>query len=1461
MPARGYSVTPRKKRGETRTIGDLEPIREAALSAELARALGGRSSTSKTKRQAQGRQKQEARLRQQVARERAKVRAGRSALRAESGDVMRGATGPTPAERRRAAAAAKRQGGGGLVGGLLSALQSAGRLPGKLADAVTENAVLAPVGDVSQYGVGKKKKGGRGGGGLPIALAQPVRLKNTPIKNLPADAINLPKNAVIGMYEVGAAGVEASHGDTKRARRLLAGLDDGAIGQLVVHGDVKSAAKAAEAHPLYTALSVTGAGQIVGRAGGAAARSGAVGRRAARAASTTRAPLRIEGTNQQRERRYSPNVLVKGLQVAAERDKRRRGLDPTVATGHQRSRMLNAEVDEFAAQAEGVRRRGREETAREAARIAPVRSGSATGGRRARTSAAADRARSRAAETSALPGVRGRPERHVVLAAVEGRLRGPKTFRVDVTRERDRLQQVYLEDRARPKIDRQLSASARRANREQVRALDRVLSDPKAIANAGEVFRAADEYNRAAGPIEQGLIKKGALDPEQADAARLRPYAVTQLGARYDPVPRLTDAGEARAAASAEVRTRQSGLASARRETQAALAGARVSAARRKSSPGVRAAEAELRSATSQVARLGRRATGEARVAGRAEGKAQLRVAQADRTLLRRDGEYRKRENALRAATQEKAKARRALAAAQRSGKGYTPQDIAAIRARVEKANERSRGAYQAVREREAELLKGTTKEAKRVQSELNTRPAGAVARVESRRARELETAGETRRARERVAAAERRVAAERRRVRGVEPGKADRLHRALAARDDARTALARAREQEARVHEEHRGRRDTAPGLRDAQGRRMSTADVRAQLQARGDREPGFVGQRRADRGASSFFVNWFGGRKTVDSQRRTGEASRTGAYDASFTALEEHLVRSRGVLDAIATFDDFVGRMGARRRDGTPYTYDEALRAADELGELTGMQWLPVRAVPARYDAATKAQILESQGTAAMPQHLESLTLGRLDDALKEPAPADRGARNVVLVPAQQVQRFAAHQTSGSSTGAKLGQAGTRAFRNTVLPFSTKWLFGNVAEATLRAAVHGITPVDVVRGARVMRSLRGLDENAWKAADTRIRGGLLYGSADRLSVHRGPEDFEGTVLEVPAKTAALVARLPVIRQTIGGLDVYKRAVFAANRGMERAFQTGVIGKQARLDAQELTGSWAKALTMQQDVAREVAQGLLGTSKQVQFARAADEVLGKYSRFSPGTRRVIQSYAPFLPWFLNAARFVGYTLPARHPAKTALLANVELTLQDDIEAHRKTVPPGDLESAIRRHDGGLVNLARYTPFGAFTKGPEGLADPLLPQIDSAVAALRGQSFTGRPLQFADKTKPDTAGGKKLWLALYTLAEGAVPGVQIARRIREKGATPFDDSTVFSPKTKPGTARSGAADRILNPLRPTYLSASGGGPPATAGQKQEARQLLEQAKREQPALEREARAILREAELLHRQLP
>jgi hypothetical protein len=153
-----------------------------------------------------------------------------------------------------------------------------------------------------------------------------------------------------------------------------------------------------------------------------------------------------------------------------------------------------------------------------------------------------DRAIQRTADATALPGRLSHPraERDVVLAAVEGRLHGPRTFKRDVRRERDRLQKVYVAER------KSWSKPQRDANRAQVKALDRVLSDPKALANSEAVFRAAADYKQVGGKIERQLIGVGALDPAQALAAKVRPYAVAHMGARHDPTLRAPEAMAAR---------------------------------------------------------------------------------------------------------------------------------------------------------------------------------------------------------------------------------------------------------------------------------------------------------------------------------------------------------------------------------------------------------------------------------------------------------------------------------------------------------------------------------------------------------------------------------------------------------------------------------------------------------------------------------------------------------------------------------------------------------------------------------------------------------------------------------------------------------------------------------------------------------------------------------------------------
>jgi hypothetical protein len=189
------------------------------------------------------------------------------------------------------------------------------------------------------------------GRGLPGAAVTPglFRPGAGPYR-IGMDALNFPRNAVISGYDTGKAAYglagyapgSPQKGSSREARRLIGGLSRGALGELVVHGDPKAAAKAFKAHPLYSALEVTGAGQVLGRAAGAGARLAGIER-----ASTVRAPLRYgPARDQVKHRSYSANLAVQEIQRAAERSQRKRGWTRTAraaraSTGGRRSSSIS----------------------------------------------------------------------------------------------------------------------------------------------------------------------------------------------------------------------------------------------------------------------------------------------------------------------------------------------------------------------------------------------------------------------------------------------------------------------------------------------------------------------------------------------------------------------------------------------------------------------------------------------------------------------------------------------------------------------------------------------------------------------------------------------------------------------------------------------------------------------------------------------------------------------------------------------------------------------------------------------------------------------------------------------------------------------------------------------------------------------------------------------------------------
>ena len=215
---------------------------------------------------------------------------------------------------------------------------------------------------------------------------------------------------------------------------------------------------------------------------------------------------------------------------------------------------------------------------------------------------------------------------------------------------------------------------------------------------------------------------------------------------------------------------------------------------------------------------------------------------------------------------------------------------------------------------------------------------------------------------------------------------------------------------------------------------------------------------------------------------------------------------------------------------------------------------------------------------------------------------------------------------------------------------------------------------------------------------------------------------------------------------------------------------------------------------------------------------------------------------------------------------KTALIANVVAAMNQDFHDSTDDAPRGDLRAALRTKDGGFVTLSRYTPFGAFTSGVEGIMDPFYPQLSTIARISQGQNFTGRPLELS--SGEEAHGWQRTAIALNAFLESIIPGLAIARRIREQGRTGYDDSNVISVKTKSGSAHASpldipgigrAGNRILNPLRPIYLRnpvAKGKQAPLTPEQKmlqREAQQYQQQSGGGSSAAELEM--LRREAEL------
>ncbi len=116
----------------------------------------------------------------------------------------------------------------------------------------------------------------------------------------------------------------------------------------------------------------------------------------------------------------------------------------------------------------------------------------------------------------------------------------------------------YLEDVKREATG-DLTKAQKSANRRLQRRLTNILDDKK--LDYSKLQKIADDYAEVTAPLQKELVARGVLDPNQEQMAKLIPYAVREMGAKWNPeAKRLEKQGRSVKAREIEAHMRQNGV-------------------------------------------------------------------------------------------------------------------------------------------------------------------------------------------------------------------------------------------------------------------------------------------------------------------------------------------------------------------------------------------------------------------------------------------------------------------------------------------------------------------------------------------------------------------------------------------------------------------------------------------------------------------------------------------------------------------------------------------------------------------------------------------------------------------------------------------------------------------------------------------------------------------------------------
>jgi hypothetical protein len=557
--------------------------------------------------------------------------------------------------------------------------------------------------------------------------------------------------------------------------------------------------------------------------------------------------------------------------------------------------------------------------------------------------------------------------------------------------------------------------------------------------------------------------------------------------------------------------------------------------------------------------------------------------------------------------------------------------------------------------------------------------------------------------------------------------------------------------------------------------------------------------------------------------------------------------------------------GSLGPAYRFKSFSEYQDALRNPEEFEQRTGVklhiaegvEYAPVRSTPTFSSAEEVAAAAKSQKLAGdkEPQTFDAeidQSLGispqriaeNVDKVISDRLMSPPGEGPFIAVPKAYRDRMAEH-VKPSNDIQRLLQVQSTLFKGAVLPLSVSWYAGNFVDVAMRTLAGGITGIGTntagsilaktsEKGTKLPDTARrflagsgkilldmgdvGVMNRVYRAVEREhgpeeaqrlaqlVEGGRLFGSTRNTAIYRGdPEQWNSEWIKATARGLERVWATPKANRARVAWNVYRNNVFRLNSQLlEGVPMRGAAGKAVRKEIQEITGRYSSGVRVMEQAINDYAKGLKDTRAQAALAKNVSDLYGQWNVLSPNAKQVLVYYAPFGLWWRAATKFVYYTLPVKHPIKTAILGGMEqMTLEDrkrlGLSSYAAKEVPTYLRGGIPTKDG-LWMTNKYTSFGTAIDPFGNLQGMIGGPARSSALALAGEDWKFAPLQ--TRNGEPLGDFERAAYALFLYLEATTPGM---RQIVEAalGSRPFGIGGPTSRKPTKGFTSQALLDSLL----------------------------------------------------------